>query len=97
MRAEMARNCMWAVPGCALLVALLAGPVAAQEGTAAPGRPLTLEEALRLAAGESEEIAIAQAGLTRAQGTVQRANSARLPQLNGSASYSRALASQFQA
>jgi len=60
-------------------------------------RALTLDEALTLAEGRSEQIAIAQAGVQRAQGQRMQAASQRLPQLNGTASYSRALASQFSA
>ncbi|HET7233228.1 MAG TPA: TolC family protein [Longimicrobium sp.] len=60
-------------------------------------RALTLDEALRIAEARSEQITIAQAGVTRAQGQRMQAASQRLPQLNGTASYSRALASQFSA
>jgi len=60
-------------------------------------RALTLDEALSLAEARSEQITIAQAGVTRAQGQRMQAASQRLPQLNGTAGYSRALASQFSA
>jgi outer membrane protein TolC len=89
--------------GAALLAALLAAlPLAAQQPAVtvsqpAPGaRPLTLDEALRLAEDASESVQIARAGMTRARGEVLRARSERLPQLNGSLNYSRALASEFQ-
>ncbi|MBB4637162.1 TolC family protein [Longimicrobium terrae] len=89
--------------GAALLGALLAAlPAAAQQpavtvSSPAPGaRPLTLDEALRLAEDASETVQIARAGVTRARGDVLRARSERLPQLNGSLNYSRALASEFQ-
>lgn len=85
-----------AVRGAALVAALLAAaPAAAQPGLAAQ-RPLTLEEALRLAEDASEPVQIARAGLTRSRGQLVQARAARLPQLNGSLSYSRALASQFE-
>ena len=58
-------------------------------------RPLTLEEAVRLAEGGSEELAIARAGVSRAEGEQVRARSERYPQLSASASYDRALASEF--
>ncbi len=61
------------------------------------GRALTLSEALELAEKRSESIGIARAGLTRAEGDRRRARSAYFPQLNGSASYQRALQSQFSA
>jgi len=73
-------------------------PAAAPVALDANGqRALTLDEALRLAEGRSEQITIAQAGVQRAQGQRMQAASQRLPQLNGTASYSRALASQFSA
>lgn len=60
------------------------------------GRPIELEEAIRLAVGGSQDIQMARASVIRAEGDVRRATAARLPQLDGSASYSRTLASQFQ-
>jgi outer membrane protein TolC len=83
--------------GAALLAALaVSAPLAAQPALAASARPLTLEDALRLAEDASEPVQIARAGLTRSRGQLVQARSARLPQLNGTLSYSRALASQFE-
>jgi outer membrane protein len=83
--------------GAALAALLLAAaPAAAQPGFAATARPLTLEEALRLAEDASEPVQVARAGLTRSRGHLLQARSARLPQLNGTLAYSRALASQFE-
>jgi outer membrane protein TolC len=76
-----------------IALALAAAGAAAQ--TPQP-RPLSLEEALRLSSSTSEQVEIARAGITRARGSLLQARSAALPQLNGSASYSRALASQFE-
>lgn len=59
-------------------------------------RPISLDEAVRLAESQSEEIRIARAGVERAQGQQYQARSLRLPQLNGSLSYTRTLASQFE-
>jgi outer membrane protein TolC len=56
---------------------------------------LTLDRAIDVALGASEQIAIATAGVTSAEGVVQQAHSERLPQLFGSASYDRTLASEF--
>ena len=58
-------------------------------------RSLALDEAVRIAESNSETIRIARAGVQRAQGQQYQARSQRLPQLNGSASYTRTLASQF--
>jgi outer membrane protein len=58
-------------------------------------RPLTLDEAVRTAESQSEAIRIARAGVQRAEGQQYQARSQYLPQINGSASYARTLASQF--
>lgn len=58
-------------------------------------RTLTLDEAVRIAEGQSEAIRIARAGVQRAHGQQYQARSQRLPQLAGSAAYTRTLASQF--
>src|SRR4051812_30665581 len=58
-------------------------------------RAISLDEAVRVAEAQSEQIRIARAGVQRAQGQQYQARSLRLPQLNGSASYTRTLASQF--
>lgn len=81
--------------GVIAAVALVLGavPLGAQTPQA---RPLTLAEALDAAASTSEQVTIARAGVTRARGDILRARAARLPQFNGSASYSRTLASQFE-
>ena len=85
----------------ALLVPALAPaqqPVAgASPAAAAPApRPLSLDEAIRLAARESEVLQIARAGVTRAEGQLKQARSLYLPQLNGNVSYARTLRSQLR-
>lgn len=60
-------------------------------------RALTLDEAIRLAARESEQLQIARAGITRASGGVKQARSQYLPQVNGQLTYARTLRSQFSA
>ena len=60
-------------------------------------RRLTLDEALSLGANASEAVGIARAGVERALGQQQQARSELFPQLSGSASYTRTLASQFSA
>lgn len=75
------------VAGSALLVATT--------GVAQTTRELTLDEALALAGARSEQVAIAQAGVKRAEANVARSESQRRPQINGLASYQRTLANQF--
>jgi len=58
-------------------------------------RTLSLDEAVRIAEAQSEAVRIARAGIQRAQGQQYQARSQRLPQLSGSAAYTRTLASQF--
>ncbi|MGH7718940.1 MAG: TolC family protein, partial [Gemmatimonadaceae bacterium] len=59
-------------------------------------RALSLDEALRIAEGVSEDVAVARAGVERARGQQMQARSEFFPQIYGSASYTRALASEFQ-
>ena len=80
----------------ALLFLFLTTPlVLAQETKPVPAGPLTLEQILELAEGRSEAVGIARTGVQRAQGEQVRARSGRYPQLNASAGYDRALASEF--
>jgi outer membrane protein len=58
-------------------------------------RAISLDEAVRIAESQSEVIRIARAGVERAHGQQYQARSLRFPQLSGSASYTRTLASQF--
>ena len=64
--------------------------------SAAGARVLTLDEALGIAESKSEQVLIATAGVDRAKGTELRARSEKLPQLNASATYDRALKSEFE-
>lgn len=77
----------------AVVLGLLASAVQAQE--AGPGHSLSLDEALRLALPASENLGLARAAVARAQGEEQRARSEFLPQLTGTASFTRTLESQF--
>ena len=72
----------------------IASPTSITTASAAPAT-LSLLEALRRAEQKSEGVAIAAAGVTRAKGVQQQANSARLPQANGSIAYQRAIQNQF--
>ena len=79
-----------------LLATAGALPVEAQSTDDVPAGPLTLEQVLALAEKRSETIAIARAGVQRADGERTRARSGLYPQLSASASYDRALASEFE-
>jgi outer membrane protein TolC len=59
-------------------------------------RVLTLDDALALAEVQSQQVQIAQANVTRAESQQLRTRSEWLPQVFASASYDRALASEFQ-
>ena len=85
-----------------LLSAILIGPsvLSAQQGasvsTTAP-MPLSLDEALRLAAGTSESVALARAGEQRARGQQAQARSALMPQLATTLNWQKQLQNQFAA
>jgi outer membrane protein TolC len=79
---------------CIILGVVAGLPVAAQGQQV---RQLSLEEALRLAESQSEAIRIAQAGVQRARGQQLQARSQYLPQVGATLTYSRTLASQFEA
>jgi outer membrane protein TolC len=84
----------------ALLLAVTSPALAGAQQPAAgsvQARPLSLDEAIRLAARESEALQVARAGVTRADGQQQQARSLYLPQLNSSLTYARTLRSQFAA
>ena len=57
---------------------------------------LSLDDVLALAEKTSEQVTIAQAGVTRAESAERRVRSEWLPQLSALASYDRALASEFE-
>jgi outer membrane protein TolC len=84
------------ITGIFFVLTILAGPGFAQ---ATPGQPkvllLSLEDALRIASGESETVWVAEAGVMRALGTEKSTRSGLFPQLSGTASYQRTLRSQF--
>jgi outer membrane protein TolC len=81
----------------ASLLAMIPVVAAAQAPEqAVPSGPLSLEQVLSLAEPKSESVSIAVAGVSRADGDQVRARSGQRPQLTGSASYDRALASEFE-
>jgi outer membrane protein len=85
---------------CAALALAGAGvaPVAAQRPVldTLPGvAALSLDDALRLALPASEAVALARQAVERARGEARRARSEFFPQLDGTATYTRTLESQF--
>jgi outer membrane protein len=80
------------IPHLVLALLITATPLSAQ--TSAVVR-ISLEDALRIAESKSEGIAVARAGLTRASGNRMISRSAGLPQLSGTAGYTKTLKSQF--
>jgi outer membrane protein len=86
----------------ALLLAVmsLSPTLAGAQQTAAStsqAHALSLDDAIRLAARESEVLQISRAGLYRATGQVKQARSQYLPQVNSNLTYARTLRSQFSA
>lgn len=81
----------------AVISPALAGAQQPVAGSSPQPRPLTLEEAIRLAARESDVLQIARAGVARAEGQFKQARSLSLPQLSSTLSYARTLRSQFSA
>jgi outer membrane protein TolC len=67
-----------------------------REAPPVPTGPLTLDQVLALAEPRSESVSIAIAAVDRAEAERLRADSALRPQLSASASYDRALASEFE-
>ncbi|MEO9226346.1 MAG: TolC family protein [Gemmatimonadaceae bacterium] len=62
---------------------------------APPAQPVSLDDAVRMAAAKSEVVRIANNAILRARGSQYQARSGLFPQLNASANYTRTLASQF--
>jgi outer membrane protein TolC len=75
-----------------LLLALATAPLGAQTRATIT---ISLDDALRMAESKSEGIAIARAGLRRATGNRMVSRSAGIPQLSGTAGYTKTLKSQF--
>ena len=66
------------------------------DSASAQVRQLTLDDALSSAEAKSPDLAIARAGVTRAEGQRDKARSQYFPQIFGSAGYTRTLKSQFE-
>lgn len=80
-----------------LLATLLPALGQAQQATARAPRPLTLDDAFRLAEPSSDDVRIAQNAVTRARGQYLQTRASVLPQLSLSANYSHQIQNQFAA
>lgn len=69
----------------------------AQQPVGGQAISLSLADALRRAEAESEQVAIARAGVLRSSGELRRARSEYFPQIFGTLSYTRTLDSEFAA
>ena len=69
----------------------------AQQATSAAARPLTLDDAFRLAEPSSDDVRIAQNAVTRAKGQFLQTRASVLPQLTASANYQHQIQNQFTA
>ena len=85
-------------PVARILCASILGAALASAAPAQGSAPLTisLADAIRMAAGISHAVRIADAGVTRARGQQAQTRSQYFPQLNAVAGYQRTLQSQFQ-
>lgn len=77
-------------------LALGARDVSAQSSGGAP-LSLSLDAALRMASGSSEQVALARAGEQRSRGLLAQSRSALLPQVNTSLNWQKQLQNQFAA
>ena len=76
---------------------ITAGGAIRTDPAVAAARPLSLDEALRLAEERSEGVRIARAGVLRARGQQYQARSQYMPQFNGAVTFVKTLQSQFDA
>ena len=70
-------------------------PNATSSNSQIVGTALSLDDAVRMAEGQSEAVTIARAGVQRTTGQQMQARSQYFPQISGAASYTRTLKSQY--
>lgn len=80
-----------------VLLATMLPALSAAQSSAPAARPLTLEDAFRLAEPSSDDVRIAQNAVTRAKGQYLQTRASVLPQLTASANYSHIIQNQFAA
>jgi outer membrane protein len=81
----------------AVLVLSLCSAVAVHAQQLSAARPLTLDDAFRLAEPSSDDVRIAQNAVLRAKGQYYQARASVLPQVTASANYQRLLQNQIEA
>jgi len=82
-------------PPRALGIALMLGLAASAPAQSPAPRPLSLDDALAISDTVSDAVRIARAGVQRAEGQQEKATSQFLPQIYGSLSYQKTLASEY--
>ena len=80
-----------------LLATLLPATCVVAQAAAPAARTLSLDEALRLAEPNSDDVRIARNAITRAKGQYLQARASVLPQVTASANYQRQIQNQFTA
>ena len=70
-------------------------PVTPANNLQVSGTALSLDDAVKMAEGQSEAVSIARAGVQRTEGQLLQARSQYFPQINGTGSYTRTLKSQY--
>ena len=72
-----------------------AAPTAPASNLQVSGTALSLDDAVKMAEGQSEAVSIARAGVQRTEGQLLQARSQYFPQLSAAGSYTRTLKSQY--
>jgi outer membrane protein len=81
----------------AAIALLVSVPLVAQRATPAAQRPLSLDDAFRLAEPSSDDVRIAQNAVVRSKGQYYQARATVLPQITATANYQHQLQNQFAA
>ncbi len=91
----MTRTTITRAACAALALCAMRASSAASQSAAPPARPLSLDAAFSIADTVSDVVRIARQAIVRAEGQQEKARSQYLPQITGSISYTRTLASEY--
>ncbi len=91
----MTRTTITRAACAALALCAMRAASAASQSAAPPARPLSLDAAFSIADTVSDVVRIARQAIVRAEGQQEKARSQYLPQITGSISYTRTLASEY--